>query len=466
MKNTDLLKIFAMLLVFVLLLAACGGGEEAAPAEEEAAPAEEEAAPAEEEVVAEAPAGKTTIEFWLEPDEACHVEVAVDAFNAQSDTVFVEAVLIEDPWDPTRTAIAAGEGPDIVNTPGPSFVFELVQAGQLMSLDEMSDVHGWGDRFAPFALNLGSVEGQLYSLPDEMETLVVYYNKTLFEENGWEIPTTMDELHALSEEIDAAGIIPFGHANADWRPANEWYVGEYLNHVAGPDKVYQALTGEVDWTDPDFVLAIEMLNEAQQNGWYMGGLEFYYTTLWDDFHVANATGEAAMNIEGTWSAADINEVYFVEDTGGNEWDWFPVPTLTGDTVFDIGMGNTKSINANSEHPEEAAEFLDFYFSPEIQAERFVQCGLAPAPVKIPEGTITGVDPRIASIFEELSAAAAAGDYGYTTWTFWPPKSDVYIYEEIEKVWAGDITPLEYLEGLEELFQEEFDAGEIPPIPER
>ncbi len=52
----------------------------------------------------------------------------------------------------------------------------------------------------------------------------------------------MDELHALSEIIDAAGVIPFGHANADWRPANEWYVGEYLNHVAGPDKMYQALT--------------------------------------------------------------------------------------------------------------------------------------------------------------------------------------------------------------------------------
>ncbi len=314
--------------------------EEAAPAEErEAAPAEEEAAPAEEEAARlkkrwqkRRQTGKTTIELWLEPDDTCTIETTVDTFNAQSDTIFVEAITIEGDWDATRTAIAAGEGPDVVRTPGPSFVYELVQAGQLLSLDELSDVYGWGDKFAPFALNLGSVDGQLYSLPDEMETLVVYYNKTLFEENGWEIPTTMDELHALSEEIDAAGVIPFGHANADWRPANEWFVGEYLNHVAGPDKVYQALTGEIDWTDPDFVLAIEMLNEAQQNGWYMGGLEFYYTTLWDDYHIANATGEAAMNIEGTWAAADLNDVYFVEDTGGNEWDWFPVPSLNGDTV--------------------------------------------------------------------------------------------------------------------------------------
>ena len=59
-----------------------------------------------------------------------------------------------------------------------------------------------------------------------------------------------------------------------------------------------------------------------------------------------------------------------------------------------------------------------------------------------------------------------GRYGYTTWTFWPPKSDVYIYEEIEKVWAGDMTPEEYLLGLDELFAQELQAGEIPPIPDR
>jgi raffinose/stachyose/melibiose transport system substrate-binding protein len=85
---------------------------------------------------------------------------------------------------------------------------------------------------------------------------------------------------------------------------------------------------------------------------------------------------------------------------------------------------------------------------------------------IPEGTITGIDSRIANIFEQMSASVASGDYGYTTWTFWPPKSDVYIYEEIEKVWAGDMTSEEYLAGLNELFREEFEAGEIPPIPDR
>ena len=113
----------------------------------------------------------------------------------------------------------------------------------------------------PWALNLGKVDGKLYSLPDQLETLMLYYNKTLFEEKGWQAPKTIDELMALSKTIADAGIIPFGHANAEWRPANEWFVGEFLNHVAGPEKVYEALTGKRSWEDPDFVAAIEMLDD-------------------------------------------------------------------------------------------------------------------------------------------------------------------------------------------------------------
>ena len=43
---------------------------------------------------------------------------------------------------------------------------------------------------------------------------------------------------------------------------------------------------------------------------------------------------------------------------------------------------------------------------------------------------------------------------------------LYLFEEIERVWAGEITPAEYMAGLDVVFQEEFDAGEVPPIPER
>lgn len=423
----------------------------------------------EEGAEVEIPAGeKTTVSFWYGTGATaeCVVENSVDPFNEQSDSIVVEVVHQAEQWDATRTALAGGAGPDIVVTPGPSFVYELVQAGQLLPLDEFVHEFGWDEFFLDWALSLGEVEGELYSVPDELETLVLYYNQTLFEENGWEPPETMDEMFALSEMIEEEGIIPFGHGNAEWRPANEWFVGEFLNHVAGPEKVYAALTGEIPWTDPDFVYAIELLDEAQQEGWFMGGLGRYYTATFDEFRSALGNGDAAMNIEGTWFLADIAD-YFGEEAGNdNEWDWVPVPSTTGEAIFDIGSGSTYSINRNAEDTRAAAEFLTYFFQPETQSRILGECNFAPAPVELEAEAMIGIDDRVAEIFDSLSEASEAGNYGYTTWTFWPPKSDVYIYEEIERVWAGEITPEEYMQGLQEIFEEELAAGEIPPIPSR
>ena len=46
----------------------------------------------------------------------------------------------------------------------------------------------------------------------------------------------------------------------------------------------------------------------------------------------------------------------------------------------------------------------------------------------------------------LAAQEQCGGNGYLTWTFWPPKSNAYLWEKIERVWSGQITALEYLEG--------------------
>jgi raffinose/stachyose/melibiose transport system substrate-binding protein len=393
----------------------------------------------------------------------CIIANAIDPFNGQ-DGVQIEATLQPNNWDATRTALAGGAGPDIVVTPGPSFVFELANAGQLLSLDQFAAQMGWTESFVPWALDLGKVNGQLYSLPTEVETLVLYYNKTLFEEQGWTPPKTYDELMAVAQTAADADIIPFAHVNKEWRPANEWFVGEFLNHGAGgPTKVYEALSGTTPWTDQSFVDSLNLLNQMQQNGWFMGGLDRYYTGTFDDASAALAAGEAAMKIEGTWFQSDA-QVFFEES--GQEWGWVPVPSADGAAYFDLGIGSTYSINAKSANPEGAANFINYYFSPEMQAKLAVTCGLAPAPVTISPDQLTGLDVRYGEILTALNTASTENNYGYTTWTFFPPKTETYLIEEIEKVWAGDITVEEYLQGLQTQFDQEKAAGEIPPMPAR
>jgi raffinose/stachyose/melibiose transport system substrate-binding protein len=412
------------------------------------------------------------IAMWLDTTGGaegaqCVVENAVDPFNALGKGVTVKATLQANNWDATRTSLAGGAGPDVIGTPGPSFAMQLALAGQLAPLDDYVNQFGWNDRFAKGSLNLGMANGKLYSIPSEIETLVLYYNKTLFEQNGWEPPKTLDELNALAEQIDAAGVIPFAHANAEWRPANEWFVGEFLNHSAGgPQKVYDALVGKGSWTDPDLVAAIESLNQMQQKGWFSGGLDRYYTLTDAEVGSMLGSGEAAMKIEGTWFLENVDD-YFGEAAGNdNEWGWVPMPSVSGEPIFDLGIGQTYSINANSKNPAGTAQFLDFYYSPETQARLLANCGVVPAAVNLEGQDLSAVNPGLTEILAALNKAFAANNYGYTTWTFWPPESETYLIEQVEKVWAGEMTAEQYLQGHQEVFDKERAAGSVPPIPER
>lgn len=479
MKN--LYRLSIVLILISMVLSACAPA--AVPATEapaataapvvEATKAPEVAAP-EPTKAPEVPASteKPVLSMWIDTGgdatvSACIIEKVIGGFNAKEGNTFtVEGQPQANAWDAIRTAVAGGGGPDIVYTPGPSFVFEMAKAGQLLPLDSYATSLGWDKQFLPWALSLGKVDGKLYSIPHEIETLVLYYNKTLFEAKGWTPPTTMDEYLALTAKIKAAGIIPNGAGNSDWKPSDEHYWTMFVNHIAGPQKVYDALTGKTPWTDPEIEKAVETMNKAFTGGDFMGGLDRYYTTTSTEYLTALGDGKVAMVPSGTWWMGTIGK-YFGEAAGNkNDWDWVSFPTTDGKQLFSLGIGSTYSINAATKYPQQSAEFITYYFSPEAQAISMTDCGVAPAPINITADQLKGLDPRRSRLIEQLNTAAGAGQYGYTTWTFWPPKSDAYIYDEIEKVWAGDVTLKDYLKGLDSTFQEEFKAGTTPPIPER
>jgi raffinose/stachyose/melibiose transport system substrate-binding protein len=144
----------------------------------------------------------------------------------------------------------------------------------------------------------------------------------------------------------------------------------------------------------------------------------------------------------------------------------PFPSASGDVIYNIGIGGTQSINKASEHPREAAEVLTYLFSADVQSTLFTQCQNAVAPIQIESSQLTDVDPRMAEVFADFAKASDEGRYGYTTWTFFPPKTDQFIYEELEKVWVGDMTAEEYMAGIDKQFQEELQAGETLPVPDR
>ena len=127
----------------------------------------------------------------------------------------------------------------------------------------------------------------------------LFYNKELFKPERLE---AADQPAGDSKQVaDAAlakGIIPFGAGNADWKGVNEWLMTVFFNNVAGPDNVRKALAGELPWTAPPFVEAVE-LSKAWYNKGYFGKNYFSLTIEQSFLQVVN--GKAAMALSGTWS---------------------------------------------------------------------------------------------------------------------------------------------------------------------
>jgi raffinose/stachyose/melibiose transport system substrate-binding protein len=457
MRKKVAFPLVSSLLLLALVLAGC-----AAPA---AAPAGEAAA----DEQAASSGEKVQITWWTEAtDNQAYRDLIqeqfVDTFNAAHPDIELEILWQEDLNNTLRTAIQAGAAPDIVQTPGPSFVLEYVNAGFIAPLDDYAQQYAWKEKMLEWAYDSGTLQGKLYSLPLTYETMVLYYNKTLFAENGWQPPTTRAEVEALCEAADAADLVCFSHSNQYWKGVNEWMMGVFYSNFSGADNVYKALQGEKAWTDDEFTGATALIKEWVDKGWFSGSLDDYFALSHDDIWNALCAKEALMNIEGTWAFQGAG------DFCADDWDWAQLPSLREGVTptFDLAIGSTVSVNAKSAHPEAAAAVLDWIVNDKARAAQIIEgfnFGEWNVPLKFTaEDFSSGVDERFIRFVETFAEVTGEGNFGYTTWTFWPAKTDQYIIKELDSVLTGDITPEQYQEEQRKLFEEEKSDGKVPPSP--
>ena len=192
---------------------------------------------------------------------------------------------------------------------------------------------------------------------------VMVYNKTLFEENGWEVPTTYEELKALCAEIYDTGITPWFMPGADgWQHQLAFFQIGGVYEEAQPG-LYEALNNNTA-TFADNEKMLEVLNEFKElsDAGYFG--EDWIGT--DSTNMVNEFGDrtcamAVANssfikqiVEETGTADEFG--LFLEPLGENTW--FPT-NPAGPTMF--GYNGT-------EHPELVKEFFNFVTTTESLQE--------------------------------------------------------------------------------------------------
>ena len=103
---------------------------------------------------------------------------------------------------------------------------------------------------------------------------LVWYVPENFEDAGYEIPTTMEDLKALSDQIVADGSTPWciglGSGSATGWPATDW-VEDLLLRTQSPDVYDKWVTNEIPFDDPRIIAAIEEFGAFARNDAYVSG---------------------------------------------------------------------------------------------------------------------------------------------------------------------------------------------------
>jgi raffinose/stachyose/melibiose transport system substrate-binding protein len=418
--------------------------------------------------------GAYSVQFWDAFENSSEQDFFttefVTAFNNTHKNIQLDLTVkqIQTLFQAVTTALAAGSGPDIIEADGSSQVLPMAKAGQLLPLDDYATKFGWDKLILPWAFEASKFQGKLWSLPNAYETMVIYNNPATYEKYGWQQPQNMDDLESLMADAAGHGIQPITAGNADWKGANEWFVTMMWNHYAGPDALYQALSGQIKWTDPVFVDAITALNGWFQKGYIGKSVDDYFTYHFPQCYTLLAQQKAAMYWSGTWELATLPSFFGAKASNDQTWSWFPTPPMTSGVpaeLYELSIGGTFSVNAKTKNPDAVTEYLAWYFanSPAF-ARGLKQFGQEPPPVTLTAADFpAGTNPNDSRVYERMGACSTKGLIGYTTWTFWPPKSDTYIINSFEDVITGKMTPAQYCSGLQSVFEQEFSQHLVPAL---
>ena len=270
----------------------------------------------------------------------------------------------------------AGAAPNIAVFPQPGLAADLASRGLLSPLpagmgDWITNNYGAGSSW----VDLGTYadangDDQLYGFFYNVNVKsLVWYNPENFEDAGYDVPTSMEGLKALTEQMVADGETPWciglGSGTATGWPATDWV--EDLMLRTQPADVYDAwTTNEIPFNDARVVAAIE------EFGWFAR----------NDDNVSGGAGAVATtdfrdSPQGLFASppqcymhrqASFVPAFFPEDVEfGVDADFFYFPSYESKSLGNpvLGGGTLMAITDPSDGASALMEFLQLPLAHEI-----------------------------------------------------------------------------------------------------
>ncbi|MGL6201677.1 MAG: ABC transporter substrate-binding protein [Lachnospiraceae bacterium] len=202
-----------------------------------------------------------------------------------------------------------------------------------------------------------TIDGATYGLVYNALYQGVYYNKTMFEENGWDIPETIEDLQAIIDDCNSKGITPFASHMVD-----TWSIGNVtmqfaMNDVFNTNETWgdEFRAGTTSFSDSEEMQTAYNYNELIYNNTFAETFSLEQT----ECDAKMVMGEAAMKVSGSWSIQNFLDI-------DEEFDFgiFPFPNQTGDAKLIFEPNITIMTSKETEHQDAINKVLDLLTSDE------------------------------------------------------------------------------------------------------
>jgi len=321
----------------------------------------------------------------------------------------------------------------------------LIKNGDVLPLDEWLDAPSWDqpgktwrETFLPGALDPYKWEGKHYGIPLGYFVSVIWYNKKMFREHGWEKPRTWDELYALCDAIKAKGIAPLA------------FQGRYPDYTWPlVDSAYYQLAGADAWFAQRWRLEpgtfnnsnyVQALGYAQRlaTQYFMDG---YLGMNHTDSQLQFFNGSTAMIPCGSWLKSEMKG----KIPDGFELGCFPLPAVPnpapGATDAMFATSNYYFVMSKAPHAREGVEFLRFMTSFRMAGEFARLTDIATAIKGASKGNLSADMDELLAIIDKSKAS-----YGVLSPLY--PDSKQMLIDGMQPVLSGAKKPAEIAASIE------------------
>jgi len=264
-----------------------------------------------------------------------------------------------------RTRLAAGNPPMVAIIPRPGFVAELANDGDLISLEDLGlDADKINENYSDTWTNLATVDDTSYGVVAKANSKsTVWYKPNSFQQNGFQVPRTWNELLNITKEYKAKGETPWAAgAQGD---DNSWTLTDWFEQIyarqAGIDKYSQLFeTGEVKFNDPTVKAAIAEMVKVLNDQYVSGGVDTVLGISFVDSigRVFSKNPKAEMLYEGGFVGGIALDQVNPSLKPGTDIDFFAFPRIgSSEEGLVVGGGDVASAFVNNEDVKKLLEYL-------------------------------------------------------------------------------------------------------------